>query len=567
MPDGGQSLRAEIEIDGSPLDAAVEPLIEQVVVDNHVMLPDTFLIVFNDRERDILDKSRIKVGSKVRIKGTALGSQQAESLISGEVTALGADYQSGDSRVVVRGYDPSHRLHRGRQSATYLNQKDSDIARAVANRASLDVGTIDDSGEVHPWVSQANLSDWEFLTGRAGQIGFQVTVSDGKFHFRKPATASDAPGDGDYDSKDPLQLVFGQDLLQFQPRVTSAEQVSSVQLRGWDPDAKKALVGSAEAKTTSAALPSKPADLAATFGSPTYVVVDRPQSTQAGVDAGAAAVADQIASAFVDANGSARGNPKLKAGAAVSVSAVAAPFAGQYTLSQTHHVFDEEGYRTEFQVSGRAQRSLLGLTGGGSAGAGTGGGSPISGLVIAIVTNNDDPNQLGRVKLKFPWLSDSFESDWAPVSQLGAGPDSGAVFLPEVGDEVLVGFGFGDVRQPYVIGGLYNGVDKPKLGSGLVDNGKIKRRGFVSRKGHKLIFLDGDDKSGIALISSDGKIRIGLKETDGQLHIVCDGKIVIESTGDLKLSSQGSLQLSGQSGVKIESGAMVEVSGQTIKLN
>jgi Uncharacterized protein conserved in bacteria len=209
----------------------------------------------------------------------------------------------------------------------------------------------------------------------------------------------------------------------------------------------------------------------------------------------------------------------------------------------------------------------LGLTGGGSAGAATGGGNPISGLVIAIVTNNDDPNQLGRVKLKFPWLSDSFESDWAPVSQLGAGPDSGAVFLPEVGDELLVGFGFGDVRQPYVIGGLYNGVDKPKLGSGLVDNGKIKRRGFVSRKGHKLIFLDGDDKSGIALISSDGKIRIGLKETDGQLHIVCDGKIVIESTGDLKLSSQGSLQLSGQSGVKIESGAMVEVSGQTIKLN
>ena len=567
MPDGGQSLRAEIEIDGSPLDAAVEPLIEQVVVDNHVMLPDTFLIVFNDRQRDILDKARIKVGSKVRIKGTALGSQQAELLISGEVTSLGADYQSGDSRVVVRGYDPSHRLHRGRQSATYLNQKDSDIARAVASRASLDVGTIDDSGEVHPWVSQANLSDWEFLTGRASQIGFQVTVSDGKFHFRKPAAASDAPGEGDYDSKDPLQLVFGQDLLQFQPRVTSAEQVSSVQVRGWDPDAKKALVGSAAAKTTSAALPSKPADLAATFGSPTYVVVDRPQSTQAGVDAGAAAVADQIASAFVDANGSARGNPKLKAGAAVSVSAVAAPFAGQYTLSQTHHVFDEEGYRTEFQVSGRAQRSLLGLTGGGSAGAATGGGNPISGLVIAIVTNNDDPNQLGRVKLKFPWLSDSFESDWAPVSQLGAGPDSGAVFLPEVGDEVLVGFGFGDVRQPYVIGGLYNGVDKPKLGSGLVDNGKIKRRGFVSRKGHKLIFLDGDDKSGIALISSDGKIRIGLKETDGQLHIVCDGKIVIESTGDLKLSSQGSLQLSGQSGVKIESGAMVEVSGQTIKLN
>ena len=118
-----------------------------------------------------------------------------------------------------------------------------------------------------------------------------------------------------------------------------------------------------------------------------------------------------------------------------------------------------------------------------------------------------------------------------------------------------------------MIGGLYNGVDKPNQGSGLLDNGKVTRRGIVSRKGHKLIFLEGEQKSGIALISSDGKIRIGLKETDGELHIVCDGTIVIESTGDMKLTSQGSLELSGSSGVKIESSAVLELSGQMIKLN
>jgi hypothetical protein len=80
----------------------------------------------------------------------------------------------------------------------------------------------------------------------------------------------------------------------------------------------------------------------------------------------------------------------------------------------------------------------------------------------------------------------------------------------------------------YVIGGLYNGVDKPSLGSGLLDHGKVKRRGLISRKGHKLIFLDGDDASGIALISSDGKIRIALKESAGELHVVSDGTNVIE---------------------------------------
>ncbi len=566
MPDAGQFARADIEVDGSPLDDAVEPRVEQVVVDSHLLLPGTFLIVLNDHDGDVLDRARIKIGSKVQIKGTALDSRQAEPLISGEVTSLGGEYEAGDSRIMVRGYDLSHRLQRGRQTATYLNQKDSDIAQAVASRAGLTVGTIDDSGAVHEWVAQANLSDWEFLSVRARAIGFEVSVSDGTFNFRKPTPASDAPDPGDDNSTNPLQLVFGQKLLKFRPRVTSAEQVSSIEFNGWDPMSKKALKGVAQAGTKGVSLSSSPGALAGLFGSPTYLVADRPRSTQTEVDLGAATVAEQIGSAFAEAEGTARGNPRLQAGAAVSVAAVADAFAGKYTLSQARHVFDEDGYRTEFRVNGRADRSMLGI-GGGLSAANSGRPNPINGLVIAIVTDNDDPQDQGRVKLRFPWLSDTFESSWAPVSQLGAGPNSGAVFLPEVDDEVLVGFGFGDIQQPYVIGGLYNGIDKPNLGSGLLDHGKVKRRGLISRKGHKLIFLDGDDASGIALISSDGKIRIALKESAGELHVVSDGTIVIESTGDMKLTSQGSLSLSGSGGVKIESSAVLELSGQMIKLN
>ena len=75
---------------------------------------------------------------------------------------------------------------------------------------------------------------------------------------------------------------------------------------------------------------------------------------------------------------------------------------------------------------------------------------------------------LARVKLKFPWLSDDYESEWARVAQLGAGHHRGAVWLPEVNDEVLVAFEHGDTRRPFVVGELYNGVDSP-LGDGLVD--------------------------------------------------------------------------------------------------
>ena len=121
-------------------------------------------------------------------------------------------------------------------------------------------------------------------------------------------------------------------------------------------------------------------------------------------------------------------------------------------------------------------------------------------MVVALVTDVDDPDRAGRVKLSFPWLSDDYESWWARVAQLGAGDQRGAVWLPEVNDEVLVAFEHGDTRRPYVVGSLYNGVDLPRLGDGLVDasTGAVKRRGFVSKAGHRLVFLDDDAKSGVA---------------------------------------------------------------------
>jgi phage protein D/phage baseplate assembly protein gpV len=573
MPEALQALRAEIQIDGSPLGLDVEPLVEQVIVDNDVQFPDAFLIVFNDRDHDVLDQARISIGSKVEIKGTSLRSQQSELLISGEVTSLGAEYHSGASRIMVRGYDRSHRLQRGTRTQTYLGQKDSDIAQVVAGLAGLDIGTIDDSGEVHKWVAQLNQSDWEFLGGRAREIGFELTVIDGKLNFRKPTAASDAPGSGEYGSTNPYQLVYGEDLLQFRPRLTASEQVGKIKVYGWNRLTKEELIGSADAATTSAAVPSTPADMAADFDTATYFGASHPYDTQAAVDARAQVLADRIGSAFAEADGMARGEPMLRAGTAVNVAAVSTPFAGQYTLSRTRHVFDQDGYGTEFHVSGRSDRSLLGLTRGALESPDAERLARIPGLVPAIVTDNNDPDGQGRVLLRFPWLGPKADtpavSPWAPVVQFGAGNGRGAMFIPEVDDEVLVGFDHGNVDHPYVLGGLYNGVDLPPLQDDLIDSsvGQVNQRGFVSRLGHQIVFLDSDAKSGITLATAQGKISFELSEAKGELHIKVDGKIVIESTGDLQLTAQGSLQLSGSAGVKIESSATVEVSGSMIKLN
>jgi len=573
MPeDALAGVKPRVEIDGSPLAAELETLLEQVVVDDHLHLPDMFLLSFRDAGHQIAKQAKATIGSKVKISvpGATGGT---ELLIDGEVTALEAEYDSVGSRAVVRGYDASHRLHRGRVTQTYQNVKDSDIARTVAGRAGIQAGTIDDSSTTHEHVSQVNISDWDFLNSRADEIGFEVAVSEGKLHFRKPKPSQDAPSQGDFRTSDPLQLVFGKDLLEFRPRVSSAEQVKDIKVRGWDPKAKQAVIGSAPAGTTSVQLPATPSALAQKFGGATFTAVDHPLSTQREVDATAKAVAEQIGSAVGEAEGVARGNPKLKAGSAISVGVVADDFVGRYTVTHTRHVFDSRGYRTKFEVSGRQDRSLLGLVTNGAVPA-SAAGPPIYGVVVAQVTNNDDPDKLGRVKLKFPWLSDSYESDWARMMQIGAGPDSGMVFLPEVNDEVLVAFEFGDVRRPFVVGALFNGKDKPRLGDGLLDNGKVKRRGTVSRKGHRLIFFDDASKSGIALISSNGDIRISLNETKNEVHVFCKGKIRVEAQDDLSIKSQKKvsiegqqLEMTGSSSAKLTSTGAVEVSGKPIKLN
>lgn len=545
----------DVELDGSPLASQTEALLEQVVVDDHQHLPNMFAITFHDPARDILSQLNARIGSTVTIKVTPPGSSSPDTLIKGEVTALEAEYDATSLRTVLRGYDMSHRLHRGRRTETYKNVTDSDIARTVASRAGLQVGQIDSTSGTFDHVSQANQSDWDFLKARAREIGYEMAMEDGKFQFRQPVQASNAPQTGTYQNHtDPLQLVFGDDLIEFRPRVTSAEQVANVKVRGWDPDSKQAVIGSATAGTVAAAgVQDDPASLAGTFGGPTFTAVTRPLGQQAQVDTAAASIAEMISSAVAEAEGTARGNPKLKAGATVSIGVVGNEFEGQYTLSGTRHVFGPQGYRTHFAISGRQDRSLLGLASVGSSnGSASAGGHPINGVVVAVVTDNNDPNNQARVKLKFPWLDDNYESDWARLAQLGAGPNSGALFIPEVNDEVLVAFEHGDVRRPFVVGSLYNGVDTPNLGSGLFDNGKVKRRGFTSRKGHNWIFFDDPSKAGIAFISSDGKLKISLNETNSEIHISSQGKIHLESQQDMTLESKGDLKLSAQKNISLE---------------
>jgi hypothetical protein len=340
-------------------------------------------------------------------------------------------------------------------------------------------------------------------------------------------------------------------------------------------------------------------DFGSTPSSTAYVVVDRPLAIGSAADGAAdemaKGLADHIASSFAEAEGEALGDPSILAGSQVTVKGVPRIFLGKWTVTNAKHIFDpmEGGYHVKFVASGRSERSLLSLASGSEAHKST----QLPGLVCAVVTNVDDPTKKGRVKVALPWLAPNYESDWARVLHLAAGPRTGASFLPEVGDEVLVGFEFGDARRPYVLGGLVNDNAQFSTMNTAVSSGAVVNRGIATPAGNQLLFTDElppgppgppPTKSSITLGTGDGNLGLVIDQVAGTVTISCKpappksrtpaGAITIDcsgagsvevkaGSGGLKLESDGQLELNGKLGVKIVSNAMVQVQGQMIQLN
>ncbi|MFI7582803.1 VgrG-related protein [Kocuria sp. M1N1S27] len=556
-----------VEIKGKPLPPDLGALLLEGYVDDSANVPDLFVLRYSDQNATFLEKTSVRIGDPVTLSVQTSGPTSPAPLLSGEVTALETELGGDGAYTVVRGLDHSHRLFRGRRVEAYLQSTAADIARTVAGRAGLKTGTIDAPGPVLEHVAQDGVNDWDFLRRLADDAGAVLNITDGALHFTTATDAATAPSGAGGARQDPLVVEKGVNLIVLRGTVTSADQVPDVEVRGWDVDGKREIVAVAPAKTSSAILDGTgPTDLAGQFKSPRYVAPATVFDQPAQCEAAANALAAHLAGGFAELDGVARGNPRLRSGAAVSLVGVGAPFEGRYTLSASRHEFSETGYRTFFTVSHASERSLYGVATGAAARNDRPAAFP--GVLNAVVTAVQDPENQGRVKLKFPLLSDTYESGWVRTVQPGAGAGRGAVVLPEVGDEVLVAFGQGSFQQPFVLGGLYNGQDSPDkpwgdhVGS---TDGAIERRAFVSRTGMLVEFVETPGEERLTLSTHGGAQKVSLIQKGAAgIEILSEGPVTVTAKDRIDVTtSTGDVTVKGKN-VTVEATAALALKGATV---
>ncbi|MFC4508372.1 MULTISPECIES: VgrG-related protein [Streptomyces] len=559
---------------GRPLPPDIAPLLVEGWVDQGLGVPAAFRLVFRDPDRLVLKKLGVKFGTPVVLTPIADGQGAGDPLLTGEVCGLEADYDGTGTFTVIRGYDAGHRLMRQRRIAAYRNQSAADIARKLVAGAGVPVGAIRATRNVYEFISQANVTDWDFLARLADENQMVMYVdSKGKFQFVTADPASGAPAPSTPGDKSPFVLEAGNDILRLRAGVTTAEQVGSVEARGWDVTKKKAITATAPAtKNDGYSIGTTPGEAAAKFKTTKLVDAQTPYDRDSEVKFAAKSLADDVTGSFAELEVIARGTPKLRPGLPVALADVGAPFEGKYTATSVRHVFGAGNhYETWVTVSGRQWRSLYGLASGGG-GAGASNGLHLPGTANALVTDVTDPLRQGRVKLQFPWLDDTYVSDWARVVQWG-GKDGGSIFPLDVGDEVLVTFDRGALDHPYVIGGLYNGKDKPMTSRDVPLHDGARRRAvrhtLSDRDDNRIDLLSqttGGRKQGVRVTTGDDKLIVNLDRTKTEITIDSKGAVNIKGGRSVSVDAGTDLTLSARRNLSIRAGASLSLRGNLVNV-
>jgi uncharacterized protein len=475
-----------------------------------------------------------------------------ETVFVGLITSVTFDYPSGsDPELVIEGMDATFLMMQGKHSNTWNEKKHSDIAKEIGGNY-VSTLKVDDTDTQYESVSQQNTDDYKYLTDIAQQNGYEFFVVGKTMYFRKPFQNTAAV----------TTLTWGKNLMSFSPKFDIASLVGSVTVRGRDIKQQQEVEATSQSSSATGAWSDKVSSLMQTIGKKVkQEIVYTNMTTAAEVQAMANVLLEERAREYLSGKGTCLGLPELIAGRYIKLEFVGAEFSKPVFLSTVTHTIDSKGFVTNFAVGGgKSAVEKLVKASDNEASESAKSKGLTQGVMVAIVTDNKDPDGLARVKLKFPMLEGDEESDWARLSSLMAGNDRGSLFIPEVGDEVLVAFHMGDISEPYVLGTLWN----TKQPSPKVDGDKNNIRKFKSRAGHELIFDDDDSAGKVTIHTKKGHIieftdendTIKIADSSGNNTISVVGgstnEISVKSSStEIKINAQGAITINGTQSVKV----------------
>ncbi|MGH2969514.1 MAG: VgrG-related protein [Solirubrobacteraceae bacterium] len=521
-----------LKVEGSNLDPKLMDGVTEIRVRDSLSLPAAATVKISDPALENVDGHPLQIGRELEILLAAAGSISPAPVFKGEIVSHEPEFDEEGCTIVVRAYDKSHRLQRGKKVRTFQQMSASDMVKRITEEAGL-TGTAEPTNEIHEFFQQSDETDRDFIRRFERRYDFEFVMEDGSYRFRSAKKDTGAVT---------LKYGDGTSLLNFRPRVSSVQQAATVVVRGWDPAQKQEIVGQGVNGTAAPTeIGAKRPSVVNSFGVASVLVADRTVETRGEADKLAQASLDRAAAAFVEAEGKAYGNPDIKAGKLVKLEGLGARFSGQYKVTAATHVLRGAGsYFTLFQISGRSERGLLDLM-----------HRPEprewgQQLVVGVVSNVNDPKNLGRVRVKYPALSASDESAWARVITHSAGNERGIYMLPQANEEVVIAFENGDTRRPLVVGSLFNGKDKP--GDDLLQN---KDGSFAVKSNEKALIHTKKDLT----FKSDENMIIEVKKDQ---NVKVEGKREEAVTANVKLKAGSSYEIEAGSSFSIK-GVSIEV--------
>jgi phage protein D/phage baseplate assembly protein gpV len=546
--------RFDVRISGVTLSADVTQQVLSVRYDSDLDVAEMFSIVLYNPDNKLLDSALFDLGKTVEIH---MGyGYDLQPMMLGEIASIEPEFpNNGPPTITVTGYDKSYRMrHNQPEPKQYRYVNDSLIAAQIAVENLL-IPIVDPSPILHlrKPILQTE-SDMAFLKDRARANFFEVRVWWDKLYFQFPRPQTQA-----------YVLEWGKNLSSYSPRIASSGAAGLQIIRSYSEDLASSIVAFAMAPDFN------PENLTEKLGSAGIELllslgrrVSRVHNLESPVDAFviATSLLKDILDGLYEGSGSTVGIPDLRAGSYIEIRNVGKRFSGAYRLRKARHVIDDSGYHTTFEVTQRSGGNLLGRLRRMMHEA----PSPDTqekffGVKIGKVTANNElldlpPDvPLGRVKVKFPDVSDDMESPWARVATPMAGSDRGMYFLPEVDDEVLVGFEGGNLSKPVVLGSLWNPNSLPPTNNS--DN--LNRKRMIKSKSGHTITLDDTLEMEQVVIKSKGGHTITLDDTPltGQVQVQFQGG------GSITMDAKGGVVIKGQT-IELQADTTIKLSATEV---